>query len=148
MYAKAVTKREQIMTRETLYRKRGKRYEQVQESLGEWGGFMASYAVRYCLGRTSFEPGLAMDWCRDNWDMLTEKDQHNIVRDVVNWLADRHIWDVGITPLDDYRADWARFALDRIKDNGDDFGRIAVRCALHSAEKFGAPEVQPFLEWI
>lgn len=136
------------MTRETLYRKRGRRYEPVHEALGEWGGFMATCAVRYCLGRASYAPGVAMDWCRDNWDRLTEKDQHNIVRDVVDWLADRHIWDVDVTHLDDYRAEWARFALERIAANGDDFGRSAVRAALYSADKREAPEVQPFLKWI
>ncbi|MBP3980826.1 hypothetical protein J8G26_08810 [Acidovorax sp. JG5] len=136
------------MTRETLYRKRGKRYEPVHEALGDWGGFMVTCAVRYCLGRSSYAPGVAMDWCRDNWDRLTEKDQHNIVRDVVDWLADRHIWDVDAAHMEDYRAEWARFALDRIAANGDDFGRIAVRAALYCAEKREAPEVQPFLKWI
>ena len=133
---------------ETLYRKVGRRYVPVSNQLGNWDGFMATCAVRYCLCRASYAPSVAMDWCRDNWDRLKEKDQHNIVRDVVGWLADRHIWDVDVTHLDDYRAEWARFALERIAANGDDFGRSAVRAALYSADKREAPEVQPFLKWI
>lgn len=134
---------------DTLYRKRGRRYEPVPDRLDEWSGFMAVCAVRYCLGRSSYAPSVAMDWCRNHWHRLSAKDQHVIVRDVIQWLADRHLWDgdrgMG---MQDYRAEWARFAFDRIEANGNDFGRAVVRAALHSEPQQQSPEVAPFLKWI
>ena len=139
------------MTDETalLYRKQGKRYVPVPDKLDTWSGFMVLCAVRYCLGRASYAPGVAMDWCRANWGRLSQKDRHLIVRDVVDWLADRQLWDDGKgMTMEDYRAEWTRFALDRIAADGDEFGSSAVRAALHSADKQQAPEVAPFLKWI
>ena len=134
---------------EPLYRKVGRRYVPVSNQLGNWDGFMATCAVRYCLGRASYAPSVAMDWCRDNWHRLSPKDHHNIVRDVVQWLADRKIWDDGKgMTMEDYRGEWTRFALDRIAADGDEFGRSAVRAALYSEEHRTGEEVQPFLKWV
>ena len=134
---------------EPLYRKVGRRYVPVSNQLGNLDGFMATCAVRYCLGRASYAPSWAMDWCRDNWHHLSPKDHHNIVRDVVQWLADRKIWGDGKgMTMEDYRGEWTRFALDRIAADGDEFGRSAVRAALYSEEHRTGEEVQPFLKWV
>ena len=71
------------------------------------------------------------------------------MRDVVQWLADRKIWDDGKgMTMEDYRGEWTRFALDRIAADGDEFGRSAVRAALYSEEHRTGEEVQPFLKWV
>lgn len=99
---------------DVLYRKQGKRYVPVPDKLDTWSGFMVLCAVRYCLGRASYAPGVAMEWCRAHWGRLSPKD-HLIVRDVIEWLADRQLWDDGKgMTMEDYRTEWTRFALDRI----------------------------------
>ena len=130
----------------TLYKKQGGRYVPVPDTLDNWSGFMACCAVRYCLGRASYAPGVAMDWCRGHWSRLSDKDRHLIVRDVIRWLADRRLWDKDGTQ--DYRREWAQFATDRLEREGPEFAGAAVRAALHSPERRDAPEVQPFLRWL
>lgn len=133
----------------TLYKKQGGRYVPVPDTLDSWSGFMACCAVRYCLGRASYAPSAAMDWCRGHWNRLSEKDRHLIVRDVIQWLADRRLWDKEGTPyMQDYRAEWAQFATDRLEREGPEFAAKVVRDALHSPECRGAPEAQPFLRWL
>lgn len=132
-----------------LYEKRGNRYYPVSNELSVWDGFMAMAAVRYCLGRSSYAPGVAMDWCRDHWRRLSPKDHHNIVRDVIQWLADRVLFDKpGDASMEDYRATWRNFALWAIEQNGDDFGVSVVRAALYTPEHREAPEVAQFKKWV
>ena len=133
----------------TLYQKRGGRYVPVPDALDNWSGFMAGCAVRYCLGRASYAPGVAMDWCRDHWHRLSEQDKHVIVRDVIKWLADRRLWDKDGAPcMQDYRAEWSQFAGDRLECEGPGFATKVVRDALYSPELRDAPEVQMFLRWL
>lgn len=132
-----------------LYKKQGRRYVPVPDTLDNWSGFMVCCAVRYCLGRASYAPGVATDWCRGNWHRLSGQDKHIIVRDVIQWLADRRLWDKDGEPFAlDYRAAWAQFATDRLEREGPEFAAKVVRDALYSPEHRGAPEVQPFLRWL
>lgn len=125
------------------------RYEPIPDKLDGWSGFMATCAVRHCLGRGSYAPSVAMDWCRDHWRRLSQKDHHNIVRDVIRWLADRVLFDKpGDAHMGDYRADWRNFALWAIEQSGDDFGRAVVGAALYTPEHREAPEVAQFKKWM
>ncbi len=132
-----------------LYKKQGRRYVQAESPFSEWDGFMAISAVRYCHGRASYAPSAAMDWCRDNWHHLSDKARHVIVRDTIDWLADRAHWDEGKgMTMQDYRDDWQRFALERLEAGGEDFARRTVRAALYCPEKCKGAEVRPFLKWL
>lgn len=110
--------------------------------------FMGVAGVRYCLGRGSYAPSVAMQWCTHHWQRLRDGTKFVILRDVIDWLADRHIWDEGGTRIEDYRGEWAAFALARIQHEGDEFGRRVVQAALHCRSKQQSPEVQPFLKWV
>ena len=117
--------------------------------LDEWSGFMATCAMRYCLGRASYAPSAAMGWCREHWHRLNPKDHHNILRDVIGWLADRKLWDDGKgMTMQDYRAEWTRFALDLLARQGRPFASRVVASALHSPEQRAAPEAAPFLQYL
>ena len=132
-----------------LYRKEGRRYVPVPDQLDQWACTMAIFAVRYCHGRASYAPSVAMDWCRDHWHRLTPNDRFCIVRDTIQWLADRVLWDKDASVyLEDYRGAWSGFALDRIEAEGGDFGPRVVRAALYSDERKEAPEVAPFLKYL
>ena len=133
-----------------LYEKIGKRYYPVSTSeMSGWDGFMAMAAVRYCLGRSSYAPGVAMDWCCQNWSRMIDNDRHVIVRAVIQWLADRCLWDKDGDPvMEDYRNQWTDFALSRLELCTDEQARTVVRSALHSEEHRKAPEAAPFLKWI
>ena len=132
-----------------LYEKIGKRYYPVSNDMQGWDGFVSIAAVRYCLGRASYAPSIAMDWCRKNWSRMSDNDRHVIVRDVIQWLADRRLWDKdGVAYGTDYRKEWTDFALSRLELCTDEQARTVVRSALHSEEQRKAPEVAPFLKWI
>ena len=132
-----------------LYEKIGKRYYPVSNDMQGWDGFMGIAAVRYCLGRASYAPSVAMDWCCKNWARMSDNDRHVIVRDVIQWLADRQLWDKdGVDYGTDYRKQWTDFALSRLGLCTDDQARTVVRSALHSEEHRKAPEAAPFLKWI
>lgn len=129
---------------DTLYVKRGRRYVPVPNTMDGDSGFMAVCAMRYCLGRASYAPSLAMDWCKTHWHRLSDNDKHVILRDVVQWLADRRLW---TNHPGDYRAEWSRWALERLEREGDKFARGVIRAALYSQESRDAPEAVPFLKW-
>ena len=132
-----------------IYKKQGRRYVPVPDTLDNWSGFMVLCAVRYCLGRASYAPGVAMDWCRGNWHRLSDNDRHLVLRDIVQWLADRHLWDKdGQASIVDDRGEWARFVIDRLERETPEFAGAAVRDALYSPELRDAPEVQMFLRWL
>lgn len=51
-------------------------------------GAIVLCAVRYCLGRQTYMPGLVTDWVRRHWGELPVKDRALILRDVeeaVEW---------------------------------------------------------------
>lgn len=132
-----------------LYKKQGRRYVPVPDTLDHWSGFMVLCAVRYCLGRYSYAPGVAMDWCRDHWHRLSDNDKHIILRDVIEWLSDRRLWDIdGAERLGDYRGQWEQFAVRRLESEPAEFAAKVVRDALCSQDRREAPEVQPFLRWL
>lgn len=137
--------------KEPLYRKQGRKYERLlpSEILPPWTDFMVTAAVRYSLGRSSYAPDVAMRWVQDNWELLPDGTHFVIVRDVIDWLADRHLWDTDGSPaITDYREEWTRFALGRIEAKGDGFGHRAVNAALFSPEMRQNPTVQPFAKWM
>lgn len=46
--------------------------------------------VRYALGRASYAPSSVMGFCKANWQDLEPNTRHTIMRDVLDWLGDRH----------------------------------------------------------
>jgi len=49
-------------------------------------GAIALCAVRYCMGRTTYMPGLVTDWVRRHWNELPPRDRFNIQRDVQEFV--------------------------------------------------------------
>lgn len=45
-------------------------------------GIVVLCAIRYCIGRRTYMPGLLTDWVRRHWGKLSEKDRALILRDV------------------------------------------------------------------
>lgn len=69
----------------SIYRKRGRRYEQTSLSdLGAWGsdGLMAIAAFRYCLGRMTYIVGDCERWLFANWDQFPERVRTLVQREV------------------------------------------------------------------
>lgn len=131
-----------------LYIKRGRRYVPVPDKLDDNSGFMVGCGLRYCLGRASYAPGVAMHWYRTHWHRLDDRARHVALRDVVRWLADRHLSNKDIAAAMDYRADWSAFAQELLARETPQFAGQVVRAALHSRELQEAPMAQPFLRWI
>lgn len=75
----------------TLYRKEGRRYVPVEAvTIGEaWGfdGLIATAAVRYCIGRMTYMPGVCADWLEIVWERLPPRVREIIRRDVEEAIA-------------------------------------------------------------
>jgi len=71
------------------YIKSGRKYVQAFpfKSLNE--GIVVTSAVRYALGRMTYVPDSIMNFCRDNWAEFDPNTRQVIMRDVLEWLADR-----------------------------------------------------------
>ena len=76
----------------TFYKKQGRRYAEESPFQGVDVGMLIVGGVRYTLGRGSYSPSCAMDFCRENWSQLQQNTRHVIMRDVLDWLGDRHEW--------------------------------------------------------
>lgn len=74
------------------YIKVGKRYQPVNPWAGLNESMIVLGAVRYALGRASYSPACVMEFCRENWGQFEMKTRHNIMRDVLEWLGERHEW--------------------------------------------------------
>lgn len=91
------------------YVKKGGRYVEANPFSDVDISVMIMGAVRYTIGRSSYSPGCAMDWCRDNWTAINQNARHVIMRDVMEWLGQRHEW-CSIGVLDLSRTDnWREF---------------------------------------
>jgi len=77
------------------YIKKGRRYVEANPFAGTDISVMIVGAVRYTLGRSSYSPSCAQDWCMDNWQQLNKNTRFIIMRDVMEWLGQRHEW---VTP--------------------------------------------------
>lgn len=71
----------------TYYIKRGKRYVEANPYTELDASVLIIAGVRYTLGRSSYSPGCAMDFCRSNWQLLSRNSRHVIMRDVMDWLG-------------------------------------------------------------
>lgn len=71
----------------TYYTKRGRRYVEANPLTELNLSVLILGGVRYALGRASYSPGCAMDFCRDNWQALGKNTRHVIMRDVLEWLG-------------------------------------------------------------
>lgn len=74
------------------YIKVGKRYQPANPWAGLNERVLILCAVRYALGRGSYSPSCVMEFCRENWGQLELNTRHNIMRDVLYWLGERHEW--------------------------------------------------------
>lgn len=74
------------------YIKAGKRYQPVNPWAGLNESVLILCAVRYALGGGSYSPSCVMEFCRENWGQLELRTRHVIMRDVLEWLGERHEW--------------------------------------------------------
>lgn len=49
--------------------------------------FLVIYAVRYCLGRSSYAPGEVVEWVLDHIDDIQDSTKRQITRDILNEVA-------------------------------------------------------------
>jgi len=75
-----------------FYIKQGRKHIQAFPYKGLNEGVMVIGAVRYALGRASYSPSCVMEFCQDNWSDLERNTRHVIMRDVLEWLGERHEW--------------------------------------------------------
>lgn len=76
----------------TLYKKVGRRYVEVKPYTGLNESVLITGGIRYALGRASYSPGCVMDFCRENWGVVSKNTRHVAMRDILDWLGDRHSW--------------------------------------------------------
>ena len=76
----------------TFYIKQGRKYVKTNPYSGLNPSVTILGGVRYSLGRASYSPSCVMDFCRENWRALEKNTRHVIMRDVMEWLGDRHEW--------------------------------------------------------
>ena len=72
--------------------KQGRKYIKANPYAGLNPSMTILGGVRYALGRASYSPGCVMDFCRENWTAMEKKTRHAIMRDVMEWLGERHEW--------------------------------------------------------
>lgn len=84
------------------YIKVGKRYQPANPWSGVNEGMVVFAAVRYALGSSSYLPSCVMEFCRENWTQIGLNIRHVIMRDVLDWLGERHEW---VKP-DQYDTAW------------------------------------------
>lgn len=65
--------------------------------------------VRHTLGASSYAPGCAMRFCRDNWWQLTEKVKTIVMRDVLEWLGDSNKFLSPGQTKNPYETEWREF---------------------------------------
>lgn len=76
----------------TFYTKQGRKYIKASPYAGLNPSVTITGGVRYALGRASYSPSCVMDFCRENWPALEKNTRHVIMRDVMEWLGERHEW--------------------------------------------------------
>lgn len=91
------------------YVKKGGRYVEANPFSDVDISVMIISAVRETMGSGSYSPGCAMDWCKANWLDLTKNARHVIMRDVMEWLGQRHEWNAPGTTDTAWPDDWRKF---------------------------------------
>lgn len=74
------------------YIKVGRRYQPVNPWAGLNERVLIMSAVRNALGSGSYSPSCVMEFCRENWSDLERNTRQVIMRDVLEWLGERHEW--------------------------------------------------------
>ena len=133
----------QIRPAEPVYRKVKNRWVEVNPLDGVDAQVTVIGGIRYTLGRSSYSPGCAMDFCRAAWPWLENNSRHVIVRDVIEWLCDGR-WSTERA----YENEWTDFAVGRIKTDGDEWGVRVVSAALWMPGSKEHENAQAFKEWI
>ncbi len=54
-------------------------------------GALAICALRYCVGRRTYMPGLITDWVKRHWSKLSANDQNVIRNDIQSAIASREL---------------------------------------------------------
>lgn len=54
-------------------------------------GLLTIYALRYCVGRTTYMPGLITDATKKNWHLLNRVDHQTIQQDTIAAIATRNL---------------------------------------------------------
>lgn len=75
----------------------------------DFGGAVLNCAVRYCLGRLSYMPGLVMGQIRPMLPDCSDKTLWCFEKDISEWLDGNSL--IADDPFGDrsYEADWTRF---------------------------------------
>ncbi|WP_016879444.1 hypothetical protein, partial [Chlorogloeopsis fritschii] len=50
-------------------------------------GAIALFALRYCMGRMTYEPSLTIDWVQKHWHCFSDGAKQNIRRDVLEFVS-------------------------------------------------------------
>ncbi len=56
-------------------------------------GLLTVYALRYCVGRQTYMPGLIIDATKNNWHLLNRVDRQTIQQDTIGAIATRYLGD-------------------------------------------------------
>lgn len=70
--------------------------------------FMVLVAIRYCIGRRSYAPGLATEWVKRYWNLIPLSSKHLLLRDVSEEVS-REKNTKGWLGDDCDRATWVNF---------------------------------------
>lgn len=74
----------------------------------DFGGCILNCAVRYCLGRMSYMPGLVMDEIRPMLNDCSDKTLWCFDRDITDWLNERERMTDKYS-ISEYREEWTNF---------------------------------------
>lgn len=123
------------------YVKKGRRYVEASPFTGTDISVMIISAVRETMGSGSYSPGCAMDWCKANWLDITKNTRHVIMRDVMEWLGQRHEWNTPGTTDTAWPEDWCDFlwwCIEQDKEEAKSAARAIVwqRDRLQGVDEF------------
>ena len=105
------------------------RYQPVNPYQGLNEGMVIIGAVRYALGRGSYAPSCIIDFCRDHWAQFETGTRHVIMRDVLEWLGERHEWAKTGVPDMAWPDQWRAFLRWCMAQNDKDAESARRACA-------------------
>ena len=125
----------------TYYIKSGSAFVEASPFAGVNEGLVVLGAVRNALGSSSYSPGAIMEFCRDYWGAFTHNTRHNIMRDVMIWIGERHEWVVSGQADSAWPDQWRAFlswcfAQDAYEAQGVVKANLSKRDSLKGVSEF------------
>lgn len=93
------------------YVKQGRRYVEANPFTDVDISVMIISAVRGTMGSGGYSPGCAMGWCTDHWAEINKNTRHVVMRDVMEWLGQRHEWNTPGTTDTARPEKWRQFLV-------------------------------------